>query len=150
MDYLQKWFDFSSDNYLAKFKPLSLSPDFPTFEQLKAAAECPSLGDNDDRLFNNYCSVKRTFEMPDTKNVFKKWGRVLQKCPSETPVLSHLISVVLSIPASNASCERVFSLMAGKWTNVRNRVEREPIKYKCTAVYIHYYINVLLYIYIII
>ena len=128
VDYLQKWFDFSSDNYVAKLRPLSLSPDFPTFEQLKAAADCLSLSDNDDRLFNDYCAIKQTFEMPDTENVFEKWGQVLRKCSSETLVLSHLMSVILSIPASNASCEGVFSLMAGKWTNVRSRVELELIR----------------------
>jgi len=95
VDYLQKWFDFSSDNYPAKLRPLSLSPDFPTFEQLNGAAECLSLSDNDDSLFNDYYAIKRTFEMPDTKNLF-------EKCSSEAPVLSHLMSVILSIPASNA------------------------------------------------
>jgi len=114
VDYLQKWFDFRSDNYLGKLRPFSLSPDFPTFEQLKAADKCLSLSDNDDGLSNDYCAVKQTFEMPDTKNVFENWGQVLQKCSFETSVLSHLMSVVLSIPAVSTSCERVFSLMASK------------------------------------
>ena len=47
-------------------------------------------------------------------DVFAKIGRLSQ--------LERLVGVLLSLPASNAVVERVFSLSNGQWTDERNKL----------------------------
>uniref|UniRef100_A0A914KGK4 HAT C-terminal dimerisation domain-containing protein n=1 Tax=Meloidogyne incognita TaxID=6306 RepID=A0A914KGK4_MELIC len=44
------------------------------------------------------------------------------------PGLYELVSKFLSVPASNAYVERVFSLISAQWTDVRNLLQVETVK----------------------
>ncbi|KAI4808460.1 hypothetical protein KUCAC02_000519, partial [Chaenocephalus aceratus] len=58
--------------------------------------------------------------------VVEKWSTLLQG--TNTPNLTAVASFLLSIPITNASVERVFSLMTAAWTDQRNRCSVELIK----------------------
>lgn len=47
---------------------------------------------------------------------------------SELPNISKIISFILSIPCTTAYVERIFSIMANKWTETRNRASTDLIK----------------------
>ena len=44
------------------------------------------------------------------------------------PLLYKLISIVFSIPVSNAFVERVFSLVSAQWTKERNSLSEKTVK----------------------
>ena len=44
------------------------------------------------------------------------------------PLLYKLVSIVFSIPVSNAFVERVFSLVSAQWTKERNRLSERTVK----------------------
>ena len=58
-----------------------------------------------------------------------KWQTFFVSCGEKhVPVnLLKIVSYVLSIPASNAFCERIFSLMNTKWRSERNRATVELV-----------------------
>ena len=58
--------------------------------------------------------------------VVEKWATLLKH--THTPNTRALASFLLSVPITNASVERVFSLMTGCWTDTRNRYSVNLIK----------------------
>ncbi|XP_077974479.1 uncharacterized protein LOC144430420 [Styela clava] len=85
-----------------------------------------------DELFDEVSALNSLLEnIPD--DVFdkddpeKKWMNIL----SETdylPLIYKLVSIVFSIPVSNAFVERVFSLVSAQWTNERNRLREQAVR----------------------
>jgi hypothetical protein len=55
----------------------------------------------------------------------EKWQKVFE---AELPELYKLVSIILSVPVSNAYIERVFSLMGSQWTDERNLLNVETVK----------------------
>lgn len=55
-------------------------------------------------------------------SVFQKVGK------ANLTNLFQIVSLVLSVPGSNAFVERIFSLMGNKWSDARNRCSTNLIK----------------------
>ena len=78
-------------------------------------------------MYDEFSSAKSGLEnvIADDKSdsAAVKWQTFFVSCGEKhVPVnLLKIVSYVLSIPASNAFCERIFSLMNTKWRSERNR-----------------------------
>ncbi|KAJ4929715.1 hypothetical protein JOQ06_018737, partial [Pogonophryne albipinna] len=94
LNYLEKWYDFTDNNYQKNVASLALKSKF-TFSHLCDAVEVLQIrGKLDmDELYDEYC-----------------------------------VTLPSHIPITNASVERVFSLMTAAWTDQRNRCSVELIK----------------------
>ncbi|KAI4799868.1 hypothetical protein KUCAC02_016407 [Chaenocephalus aceratus] len=81
-----------------------------------------------DELYDEYCvTLPRQQDVVERRApVVEKWSTLLQG--KNTPNLTAVASFLLSIPITNASVERVFSLMTAAWTDQRNRCSVELIK----------------------
>lgn len=123
---MEQWFDFSDNNIAHVLQNLSLN-DMPTFQHLKNACSALKLtGCIDmDALYDEFSSSKEALQniVKCDKRVGEKWQGFF-KCVMDVPNanLFQLVSFVLSIPASNAFPERIFSLMNAKWRSDRNRM----------------------------
>jgi hypothetical protein len=83
-----------------------------------------------DSLFDEITQVNDILEaIPDGEfnglTAEKKWQRIFN---ADLPGLYCLVSKFLSIPASNACVERIFSLCSAQWTDVRNRLHVGTVK----------------------
>ena len=57
-----------------------------------------------------------------------KWIKIFDGNDS-FPLLYKLVSIVFSLPVSNAFVERVFSLVSAQWTNERKRLYEKTVKF---------------------
>lgn len=114
---------------------LAASPDFASLSALSKI-----LGmDRDsmfsvDTLYDEFVATREIFAQIVPKadlSTSQKWQEFFRAC-NEARISSCnmfcIVSAALSIPASNAYCERVFSLMNAKWRKERNRASVELIK----------------------
>ncbi|KAM7423438.1 hypothetical protein PAMA_011143 [Pampus argenteus] len=81
-----------------------------------------------DELYEEYCAtLPRQQEIVERRvPVLEKWSLLLKG--TKTPNLTAVASFLFGIPVTNASVERVFSLMGAAWTDQRNRCSVELIK----------------------
>ncbi|KAL6487843.1 hypothetical protein MHYP_G00044690 [Metynnis hypsauchen] len=81
-----------------------------------------------DELYEEYCvTLPCQQEIVERKApVVEKWVILLKS--TKTPNLTAVASFLFSIPITNASVERVFSLMTAAWTDQRNHCSVELIK----------------------
>ena len=64
-----------------------------------------------------------------TKSTSEKWVAIFQNVGKDNMTnMFKIVSFVRSVPGSNAFVERIFSLMANKWSDSRNRCSTELIK----------------------
>ena len=55
----------------------------------------------------------------------EKWMKIFE---ADFPNLQILVSKILSVPVSNATVERVFSLISAQWTDSLNSLNIETVK----------------------
>ncbi|KAK0135426.1 hypothetical protein N1851_028718 [Merluccius polli] len=131
--YISKWFDFSSDNVMVQLKPIGLYDElsFPDLEQMVAALKLTDRI-NMDQLYEEFCASREEIQKATkdtTKPTCEKWVAIFQKVGKDKMTnMFRIVSFVLSVPGSNAFVERIFSLMANKWSDSRNRCSTELIK----------------------
>lgn len=134
VSYLEQWFDFSDENISHLLQKLSLN-DMPTFQDVKKACTALKLTGRIemDALYDEFSSSKEALQhiVKCEKSVGEKWQDFF-KCVTgvseSNPNLFQLVSFVLSVPASNAFPERIFSLMNSKWRSDRNRMSVSLVK----------------------
>lgn len=129
LNYLEKGYDFSDKNYQKNVASLALKSKF-TFSHLCDAVEVLQIREklDMDELYEEYCvTLPRQQEIVERRaSVLEKWSILLQG--TKTPNMTAVASFLFSIPITNASVERVFSLMTAAWTDQRNRCSVELIK----------------------
>ena len=83
-----------------------------------------------DKLYEELCELRkvRSKLLCLTSDVSNRWVKFFATQQPEDAHLLRLVSFVLSIPVSNANCERVFSIMNALWTNSRNRLNFNLVK----------------------
>lgn len=131
--YLKNSYDF--DDYKNGLNSLALSKDVPVFHDFINSVKSMNMNTVDmDMLFEEYAAVKDVIqELMGTgdfscKSVEGRWMSVFSTMKTSAPQLEKIISTVLAIPGSNASVERVFSMMNHKWSNSRNRCSTALMK----------------------
>lgn len=126
--YIDKWFDFSQENVMVKLKPIGLYEElsFTDLEHVVAALKLTETV-NMDQLHEEFCASQEEMQkarQDTTKSTDEKWASVFQKVRKVNLInMFRIISFVLSVPGSNAFVERIFSLMAIKWSDSRNRAQ---------------------------
>lgn len=134
ISYIEKWFDFSQDNWLFHIQPLSLSSGSISYDDMvKVSERLHLMGKlNMDALYDECVTANSVLEHLTkhedwvSKGTAERWMAVLQQ--AEFPNILAVVSFVLSIPSSTGYVERVFSLMKNKWSDVRNRCSVELMK----------------------
>ena len=130
LTYLEQRYDFSDSNYHKKLASLALKKSPFNFSHLCEAVEVLQLSKklDMDALYDEYCVVlpHQQAIVQSGAPVLEKWATLLKH--THTPITRALASFLLSVPITNASVERVFSLMTGCWTDTRNRCSVNLIK----------------------
>ena len=130
LTYPEQRYDFSDSNYQKKLASLALKESPFNFSHLCEAVEVLQLSKklDMDALYNEYCVVlpHQQAIVQSEAPVVEKWATLLKH--THTPNMTALASFLLSVPITNASVERVFSLMTGCWTDTRNRCSVNLIK----------------------
>lgn len=128
--YLEQRYDFTDSSYQKKLASLALLKSPFTFSQLCDAVTVLHLGKklDMDALYDEHCVVlpRQQAVIESGAPVVEKWAALLKQ--TDTPNLTAFASFLFSLPITNASVERVFSLMAASWTDTRNRCSVELIK----------------------
>ncbi|KAG6438962.1 hypothetical protein O3G_MSEX000365 [Manduca sexta] len=138
ISYLTKWFDFSEDNWLSILPNMSLKNEikFEHFEMVIIKAKLQDrLNITMDNLYSETITLKeiqRKITNNDKefseKSTVDKWQYILKNDSDSLPNIKKIISYLLSIPATSAFTERVFSVMNLKWREERNRASINLIK----------------------
>ncbi|KAI4810800.1 hypothetical protein KUCAC02_013730 [Chaenocephalus aceratus] len=110
LNYLEKWYDFTDNNYQKNVASLALKSKF-TFSHLCDAVEVLQIrGKLDmDELYDEYCvTLPRQQDVVERRApVVEKWSTLLQG--TNTPNLTAVASFLLSIPITNASINFEYS-----------------------------------------
>ena len=87
-----------------------------------------------DELYEEYSAISQNLlqsseATDDDVSCDAKWAALFQNVGTDNlPNLLKIVAFIMSIPASNAAVERVFSLMESFWSNTRNRCSIVLIK----------------------
>lgn len=135
IQYLKERYNFSEDSLFKKLSVFSLkSEKLFSWEELSLLPELLNILSevDQDGLYTDYCCLKEIFQHLQKKNTIsndKIWAYFFKKCSNNNMKnFKKIVSFVLSIPVSNAYCERVFSLLNNLYTNDRNRMGMDLIK----------------------
>ncbi|CAM4598668.1 unnamed protein product [Leuciscus chuanchicus] len=136
ISYIEKWFDFSEDNWLFSLQPLSLHHGMLSFSDTEIITNKLNLIQkvSMDELYDECTTansiLKGLREGADdewkSKDVAARWVALFQV--ANLPNMLSIISHILSIPASTGYVERIFSRMSNKWSDSRNRCSVELIR----------------------
>lgn len=119
ISYVEKWFDFSENNWLFSLQPLSLQHGMVTFNNIERVIGKLNLIHkvNMDQLYDE-CTTANTIlnrvkenaaDQWKSKDVAAKWVAIFQA--ADLPNMLCIISHILSIPASTGYVERIFYRM---------------------------------------
>lgn len=143
IEYLTPRYDFSESNILSKMLFLNLQSPI-NYEHFQKAAELLSIDyalNMEDSLYEEFQIIKKSLEIAtsfDDKGMgaIEKWKKIMEGFSrNEIPNIFLIISFVFSIPSSNCFVERIFSQMALKWTDVRNKCTPDLIKSELMTVF---------------
>ena len=117
LSYLHKWYD-CEHLFFKDIAALSLVYDIKWSASL-SVVERVGISVNNDKLYEELCALRkvRSELLRLTGDVSNRWVKFfVTQQPGDTQLL-RLVLFVLSIPVSNANCERVFSIMNALCTN---------------------------------
>lgn len=142
IEYIKEW---SSDQFsvFTKMEWVSLNISSFTWEKISGCAEeikkiLPNLQINDEILFDDYTHVKMyadEHKINEWNNscckIEERWRELSAHFKKENIACRELVLLVsfsLTLPGSNASVERIFSLMNSLWTDERNRLQLDTVQ----------------------
>lgn len=134
--YLNRWFNFEKENWYYHVSSLSLRKP-PEYEVIERVMELIPQRNKDillidlNMLFDEVATLSKFFELSNLSSTSgltttDKWVLVFKE--NDLPNMLKLMGYVLSMPASTAFVERIFSIMNLKWTDIRNKCSAELIK----------------------
>ena len=110
-------------------QPLTLERTV-TYDEVVSVAEALQVEVDRDALFDEVVLLQSITDLLSSEmSVEERWVKVFNSLDkTKLTNIFHIVSFVLSIPASNAIVERIFSVMTAKWNDTRNRASVELIK----------------------
>ncbi|XP_077187047.1 uncharacterized protein LOC143834264 [Paroedura picta] len=127
--YLEQWYYFETSIF-EQMAVLSLNSEVKWFDLVTlVTALCIDI--DIDQLYNEYCVLQKLREeiVSKEQKVDQRWVKVFRQIPEHADSqLLKLVSFVLSIPVSNAFCEKIYSLMAQLWSKDRNALSDSVVK----------------------
>ncbi len=130
LEYIDTWF------HLERFPPstdwLRLRDSKVSYDMLRKTAEfiVPHIALKDalfDEVTELNSMLQITFESLSALSASQKWATLLRN--ASLPNIRELVCTLLAIPTSNAVVERVFSLMNIQWSDDRNRLKVDTMKF---------------------
>ena len=108
---------------------LSLSNDIQ-WPELLSHVEHLGITIDSDKLYDEFCVLRKVHLelISSNSNVVDRWVKFFASLQPEYTEMLRVVSYLLSIPVSNANCERVFSIMNGLCTDSRNRMGIDVVK----------------------
>lgn len=136
LEYLNKWFNFNDTNWLFTLSNINLKSnvEFDHFVNIVENLNLQKLNINMDDLYGEISLLNKLYNQIYSSEGFaelstaQKWQQVFNKTDDNFSNLYKLISFLLSIPATSAFTERVFSVMNSKWRDERNKASLNLIK----------------------
>ncbi|XP_054834912.1 uncharacterized protein LOC129329386 [Eublepharis macularius] len=127
--YLEQWYYFETSIF-EQMAVLSLNNEVKWFDLVTlVTALCIDI--DIDQLYNEYCVLQKLREeiVSKEQKIDQRWVKVFSQIPERgDSQLLKLVSFVLSIPVSNAFCEKIYNLMAQLWRKDRNRLSDSVMK----------------------
>lgn len=122
ISYLEKWFDFGDNNKLTLLKPLRLNEAIEFNSIAKIIKEFNIASVNEDVLFEELHKLN-SYILGENANLStnEKWIGFF-RLNDNTENIYKIVSFIFSIPHSNATSERIFSLMTTAWRKERNKL----------------------------
>lgn len=142
LKYLSDRFDFTENNWLFAVSKVSLINGQQLFQLDDLVAICDKLNLKEklqnldlEMVFDEYTLLQRTVEisqehLDEVGSSAEKYKIIFGAIGKKIPNIFKIISFVLSIPATSAFTERVFSVMEAKWKDERNRCTTNLIKHE--------------------
>lgn len=136
LEYLNKWFDFNDTNWLFTLGNLNLknNVEFDNVVNIIEKLNLQKLNVNMDDLYGEISLLNKLYDQIYSSMGFaelstaQKWQQVFNKTHDNFSNFYKVISFLLSIPATSAFTERVFSVMNSKWRDERNKASLNLIK----------------------
>lgn len=137
LKYLDKWFNFEDNNWLQQVQKFNLKQEI-SFDACESVVDVLNLklklAIDMDELYSDILIVNEILQKlkdcPEFQNFStgQKWQHIFKKSENNLKNIYKLIAFLLSIPATSAFTERIFSIMNIKWREERNRAKLELIK----------------------
>ena len=131
LEYISKWYRLEKHPKNIKWTLLRVKTiEYEEVRELAKQVDPPMA--TKDELFDEVSALNDLLKkIPDDefcKNEAEtKWMKIFDGNDS-FPLLYKLVSIVFSLPVSNAFVERVFSLVSAQWTDERNRLYEKTVK----------------------
>ncbi|XP_047999563.1 uncharacterized protein LOC125236694 [Leguminivora glycinivorella] len=137
LNYLNKWFDFEESNWLCQIQKLNLKHclNFDECDQIVKILHLEQRLNLDmDEMYDEIGTINTILENIQSNSDFtilrtdQKWVKILKGNGQGLPNLKKIVGFLLSVPATSAFTERIFSIMKLKWREERNRANLVLIK----------------------
>lgn len=137
--YIQKW-TVPNQTLLVELNWLTLTKkDIVTWQNAKNTLNAISkyVSVNEDNYFDEFMAFLNIFQekfddwTKNSTSLEQKWIQIFKIFKEKDVSISNLAAVVefaFCLPGSNASIERVFSLMTTTWTDVRNQLDMKTVE----------------------
>lgn len=135
--YLDKWFNFNNTNWLFSLSNFNLKTQikYEHFVNIIELLNLQKLKINMDNLYSEILVMNellaKIINCKDFTDITtaQKWQYIFNHCDDFSTIYK-VISYLLSVPATSAFTERVFSVMNLKWREERNKASLNLIKNK--------------------
>jgi hypothetical protein len=131
VSYIDTWFHI--DRFPSSTEWLCLRTPHVSYDDIRKTAEfmIPELAAKDSLFdevteLNLMIKTETFFHELSTLSVDQKWVTLLKN--ESLSGIRELVTSIFAIPTSNASVERVFSLMNAQWSEERNRLKIDTVK----------------------